>query len=125
ETARWANSMAVAPSSSGTTCPWQEGQERPQPAPDPVARTIAPIRITTTLKARVTQAKRAGPEAMVPDGTAPGVRGEFCEGPSTVSVQQPSQNDCSPAGRSTRPRLFQRDDPGGGCSAETRRRLRR
>ena len=55
--ARCVNSIAVAPSSSGTSVPLHEGHERPHPAPDPVARTSAPSTITTTLTASVTIAK--------------------------------------------------------------------
>ncbi len=39
-TARWENSMAWAPPAPiGTSSPRHVGQEAPQPAPDPVART--------------------------------------------------------------------------------------
>ncbi len=54
--ARCANSIAVAPASSGTRAPLHDGHDRPHPAPEPVARTRAPSRMTTTLTARVTAA---------------------------------------------------------------------
>ncbi len=55
--ARWVNSIAVAPSSSGTSTPLHDGHERPHPAPDPVARTKAPSRMTTTFTTRATTAR--------------------------------------------------------------------
>ncbi len=47
---RWENSISVAtPGSRGIITPLQSGQCSPQPAPDPLARTYAPQRITATL----------------------------------------------------------------------------
>ena len=43
----------------GTTSPLQRGQWAPQPAPDPVARTKAPHKMTATFQPSVSQAKRA------------------------------------------------------------------
>ena len=42
----------------GRISPWQRGQSRPQPAPDPVALTTAPCNMTITLTDRVIQARR-------------------------------------------------------------------
>ena len=48
--ARCENSIKVAtPAARGTTSPLQSGQWAPQPAPEPVARTYAPHRMTATL----------------------------------------------------------------------------
>ena len=55
--ARCVNSIAVAPSSSGTSVPLHDGHERPHPAPDPVARTSAPSRMTTPFTTRATTAR--------------------------------------------------------------------
>src|SRR5260370_23853786 len=47
---RWVNSITVSTrGDSGITCPLHSGQWFPHPAPDPVARTSAPHRITSTL----------------------------------------------------------------------------
>lgn len=43
--------------SGGKTSPLQSGQWLPQPAPDPVARTTAPQRMTATLMARAAHAR--------------------------------------------------------------------
>jgi hypothetical protein len=57
---RWTNSMTVAwAGSSGRTTPLHSGQWLPQPAPEPVARTNAPHRMTPRLTARTTQANLA------------------------------------------------------------------
>ena len=68
DSARWENSIQVAmPWSSGRNSPWQRGQSRPHPAPEPVALTTAPCRMTIPLTAKVVQARaavvtpRAGP----------------------------------------------------------------
>lgn len=42
----------------GITSPLQVGQWAPQPAPDPVARTTAPHKMTRMFQARVNQARR-------------------------------------------------------------------
>ncbi len=42
-TARWLNSIAVSTAYSGMNSPWQSGQERPQPSPDPVSVTVEPM----------------------------------------------------------------------------------
>ena len=58
--ARWVNSTTVSREGDlGTTSPLHSGQCAPQPAPEPVARTKAPQRITITFQKRVIQAKRA------------------------------------------------------------------
>ena len=47
---RWENSMIVSIRGDwGTTTPLHSGQWLPQPAPEPVARTIDPQRMTATL----------------------------------------------------------------------------
>ena len=54
--------MSVAADGSrGKTTPLQSGQCSPQPAPDPVARTYAPQRITPMLYASTAQANLARP----------------------------------------------------------------
>src|SRR5690606_10757570 len=56
---RWLNSIAVSMlGARGTTVPLHMGQWLPQPAPEPEMRTNAPCRITTTLSASVTHARR-------------------------------------------------------------------
>ena len=58
--ARWVNSIMVSRAGArGRTSPLQSGQWAPQPAPEPVARTKAPHRMTTTFQARTSQANRA------------------------------------------------------------------
>ena len=52
-------SWSRAAGERGTTSPLQSGQCAPQPAPEPVARTKAPHRITARFQARTSQAKRA------------------------------------------------------------------
>ena len=60
DSARWENSIQVAiPWSSGRNSPWQRGQSRPHPAPEPVALTTAPCRMTMPLTAKVVQARAA------------------------------------------------------------------
>ena len=45
---RWENSTSVSTEGDrGSTTPLQSGQWPPHPAPDPVARTYAPQRMTT------------------------------------------------------------------------------
>ena len=56
--ARCVNSMAVAPSNSGRMTPSQVGHDAPHPAPDPVARTSAPSRITIRFQTSAVQASR-------------------------------------------------------------------
>jgi hypothetical protein len=57
---RCENSIRVAVSADrGRTSPLQSGQCAPQPAPDPVARTYAPHRMTATVYKRAPQANRA------------------------------------------------------------------
>ncbi len=59
EVTRWNSSMAVLwPIACGTISPLQVGQWLPQPAPEPVARTSAPHRMTATTNASVPQQKR-------------------------------------------------------------------
>ena len=48
----------AAAGEGGITAPWQVGQCRPQPAPEPVARTKAPHATTATFTTRVDQANR-------------------------------------------------------------------
>ncbi len=51
--ARWVNSIIVSRAGArGTTSPLQRGQWAPQPAPEPVARTKAPHRMTATFQPR-------------------------------------------------------------------------
>ena len=60
--ARWVNSIIVSRAGArGTTSPLQSGQWAPQPAPEPVARTKAPHRMTATFQPRTSQAKRGEP----------------------------------------------------------------
>ena len=40
---RWLNSMAVSTAYAGMNSPWQSGQERPHPSPEPVFVTVEPI----------------------------------------------------------------------------------
>ncbi len=57
--ARWANSMVVAPSADqGMMWPSQRGHWSPQPAPDSVARTTDPPRMTSTVKTSTPVASR-------------------------------------------------------------------
>jgi len=54
---RWENSMIVSIfGARGTITPLHSGQWLPHPAPEPVARTIDPQRMTTTFQKRVIQA---------------------------------------------------------------------
>ena len=48
-TARWLYSMAVATVNSGTNCPLQSGQDRPQPSAEPVLVTAAPMTSTRNM----------------------------------------------------------------------------
>ena len=57
---RCVSSTSVASSGArGSTSPLQSGQWAPQPAPEPVARTNAPHRITSTFQPSTSQASRA------------------------------------------------------------------
>ena len=57
---RWPSSISVSMlGDRGTTSPLQRGQWLPQPAPEPVARTNAPQRITPRFAASVAHAKVA------------------------------------------------------------------
>ena len=58
--ARCVNSTIVSRAGErGTSSPLHRGQCAPQPAPEPVARTKAPHRITATFQTRTSQANRA------------------------------------------------------------------
>ena len=58
--ARCVNSIIVASAGArGSTSPLQSGQCAPQPAPEPVARTKAPHRMTAMFQPRTSQASRA------------------------------------------------------------------
>jgi len=60
EVTRWLNSMMVSSCGArGITSPLQSGQWLPQPAPEPVARTNAPHRITRMLYASTNHANTA------------------------------------------------------------------
>ena len=62
---RCVNSMTVSTrGDSGTTCPLHSGQWFPQPAPDPVARTKAPHRMTRMLYPTTNHAYRTRPRVI-------------------------------------------------------------
>ena len=57
---RWPSSISVAMEGErGTTSPLQNGQWLPHPAPEPLARTNAPHRMTARFAASVVQANVA------------------------------------------------------------------
>src|SRR5260370_31611472 len=59
---RCVNSMIVSiRGTSGTTSPLHSGQWLPQPAPEPLARTYAPQRITNRFQASTPQPNRVNP----------------------------------------------------------------
>ncbi len=79
--ARWVNSTIVSRAGArGTTSPLQRGQWAPQPAPEPVARTKAPHRMTATFQPRTSQANRAR-RVMTPPFELPSIAAP----PSTVA----------------------------------------
>src|SRR5271163_2610396 len=66
--ALWVNSIRVAICGEvGMTSPLQSGQWLPQPAPEPVARTTAPQRMTTMFQPTTNQAYRRSPSPMPAD----------------------------------------------------------
>src|SRR5450432_17007 len=72
--ARWVNSITVwMRGLCGTTSPLQSGQWLPQPAPEPLARTYAPHKMTSRFAASTAQEKRV--KLVVRDGAVVSARG--------------------------------------------------